>query len=141
MPRVGRLISRPRLVRMVTGAVDAQLVVVSAPAGFGKTTAVVDWLGHSEVDYAWLSLDADDNDLSQFVRYLWAALVGGPSCPGEVGSGPVDAVGAIGEIVAVLAGRPGPVVVVLDDYHWIASVEVQNAVRCGWCHPRMGFKG
>ena len=129
MPRAGRLISRPRLVRLFTRAVDARLVVVSAPAGFGKTTAVVDWLMHSEVERAWLSLDADDNDLSKFLRYLWTAIVGSPLRPGQAGSGPPDAAEAIGEIVAVLAQGTAPAVVVLEDFHVIVSAEVQGAVR------------
>ena len=129
MPRAGRLISRPRLVRMFTDGVDARLVLVAAPAGFGKTTAVVDWLTHSEVDRAWLSLDADDNDLSKFLRYLWTAIVGSPSRPGRAGSGPPDAAEAIGEIVAVLARGTAPAVIVLDDFHVIVSAQVQGAVR------------
>ena len=128
-PHAGRLISRPRLVRMFTDAVDARLVVLSAPAGFGKTTAIVDWLTRSELDCAWLSLDADDNDLSMFLRYLWTAIGGSPSRLGQAGSGPPDAAEAIGEIVAELARGTAPAVVVLDDFHVIVSAEVQAAVR------------
>lgn len=129
MPHPGRLISRPRLVRMFTDAVDARLVVVSAPAGFGKTTAMLDWLAHSELDCVWLSLDADDNDLSMFLRYLWAAIAGTPPRLGQVGSGTPDAGEAIGEIVAELSRGTTPAVVVLDDVHLIVSPEVQAAVR------------
>lgn len=129
VPRAGRLVSRPRLVRMFSDAVDARLVLVSAPAGFGKTTAAVDWLSHSEVHCAWLSLDSDDNDLPRFLRYLWTAVRGSPSRPGQAGSGPPDATETIGEIVAMLSRIAVPAVIVLDDFHVIVSAEVQAAVR------------
>jgi LuxR family maltose regulon positive regulatory protein len=50
------------------------LTLVSAPAGYGKTTLVVDWLQAQTIPYAWLSLDENDNDPVRFLSYMLAAL-------------------------------------------------------------------
>jgi len=50
------------------------LTIVTAPAGFGKTTLVCEWLRHSQRTTAWLSLDENDNDPARFLAYLTAAL-------------------------------------------------------------------
>jgi LuxR family maltose regulon positive regulatory protein len=51
-----------------------RLTLVSAPAGYGKTTAVISWLGQDEIPYTWLSLDADDDDPIRFLTYMVYAL-------------------------------------------------------------------
>src|SRR5512138_2479000 len=70
------LVPRPRLVQLLTGGLHARrkLTLISAPAGFGKTTLVVDWLRQVALPVAWLSLDEADNDPSRFLSYLAAAL-------------------------------------------------------------------
>jgi LuxR family maltose regulon positive regulatory protein len=128
-----RRISRPGLVARFDGARAARLLLLSAPAGFGKTTALVDWIASSGMSSAWLSLDAADNDPARFFGYLWAAVArldqgqgGNAAGPSEVaGSDPDD---AVGEIVAFLAERVEPTVVVLDDYHVIEEPAVQRSV-------------
>ncbi len=72
-PRAGgQLAPRPRLAEQLDGA--AGLVLVIAPAGYGKTTLLSAWLESSALPSAWLSLDEQDNDLVVFVTYLVAAL-------------------------------------------------------------------
>lgn len=71
-PRVA-LLKRPALDAKLAGHSDARITVVCAPAGFGKTTALVSWrdvLVEKGFDVAWLSLDSDDNDPYQFVMYV-----------------------------------------------------------------------
>ncbi len=126
-----RLISRPRLATLLDGALGARLVLLSAPAGFGKTSALVDWLAASGTRCAWLSLDESDNDPVRFLRDLWAAAA---SAAGD-GAGPLAAGAAaaavpdvVGEAAAVLAERPEPAVLVLDDYQVIEAAEVRRAV-------------
>jgi len=126
-----RLISRPRLVALLGGTLGARLVLLSAPPGFGKTTALVDWLAASGTSCAWLSLDEADNDPVRFLRYLWAAVanvaaVGASSLVGEGRSSDVSDV--IGEVATILTERPEPSLLVLDDYHLIEAAEVQRAV-------------
>jgi LuxR family transcriptional regulator, maltose regulon positive regulatory protein len=129
--RSQRLISRPRLVELLDRALEARLVLLSAPPGFGKTTALVDWLAASETRCAWLSLDAADNDPVRFLRYLWAAVAnaaadGASSLVAEAPSAEVPDV--IGEVATILAERTAPSILVLDDYHVIEAPEVQRAV-------------
>ena len=70
------LVPRPRLVQSLNEGLSAQrkLTLVSAPAGFGKTTLVVDWLKQTGLPAAWLSLEEADNDLPRFLAYLAAAF-------------------------------------------------------------------
>ncbi|MDY7041236.1 MAG: LuxR family transcriptional regulator, partial [Chloroflexota bacterium] len=73
------LVSRPRLIERLNAGLHCKLTLISAPAGFGKTTLLSEWIyGRSEVTsplpVAWLSLDEGDNDLVRFLTYLVAAL-------------------------------------------------------------------
>ena len=70
------LVPRPRLVQFLNEGLHTKrkLTLVSAPAGFGKTTLVAAWLKQIEVPAAWLSLDEADNDLPRFLAYLAAAF-------------------------------------------------------------------
>jgi LuxR family maltose regulon positive regulatory protein len=68
------LLSRLRLLRELDRALNCKLTLVTAPAGYGKTTAVIDWLGKCSLPYAWLSLDAKDNDPVTFWRYISTSL-------------------------------------------------------------------
>ena len=68
-------IARPRLSDLINGGMDRALILVSAPAGYGKTTLVSSWLKETKIPSAWLSLDGGDNDPIRFLQYLLAALV------------------------------------------------------------------
>jgi LuxR family maltose regulon positive regulatory protein len=74
-------IATQRILRQATsqklaGALDCKLTVVTAPAGYGKSTAVIDWLGQTELPVAWVSLDAGDNHPEVFWRYICFVLDG-----------------------------------------------------------------
>jgi LuxR family maltose regulon positive regulatory protein len=77
------LLTRTRLVNFLNNEINRQLILVCAPAGFGKSTLVSNWIRHISVDQntmeislpsAWLSLDENDNDLNLFFHYSIAAL-------------------------------------------------------------------
>jgi len=74
------LVSRPRLIERLNAGLHHKLTLVSAPAGFGKTTLVSEWVhevrahGHAPPHVTWLSLDEGDNDPARFLAYLIAAL-------------------------------------------------------------------
>src|ERR1700746_1390991 len=68
------LVSRPRLIERLNAGLHHKLTLISAPAGFGKTTLVSEWLAGCERPAAWLSLDAGENDPARFLAYLVAAL-------------------------------------------------------------------
>ncbi|MGD8793817.1 MAG: hypothetical protein PVF47_14795, partial [Anaerolineae bacterium] len=129
------LVSRPRLIARLDTGPDRKVALVSAPAGFGKTTLVAEWLAGQARPFAWLSLDEGDNDPVRFVTYLIAALqrvdeglgqgvqtlLGAPQLP------PVE--GVVTPLVNDLAATPEPLVLVLDDYHTIDTEWVHRAVE------------
>ena len=68
------LVRRPHLIERLKAGLDSRLTLVSAPAGFGKTTLVTEWLNSAGRPFTWLSLDENDNDPARFLTYLVAAL-------------------------------------------------------------------
>ena len=73
LPRA-QLVRRPQLAERLTQGVKGPLTLVSAPAGFGKTTLLAQWLADSGMPVAWLSLETQDNEPVRFFSYLVAAL-------------------------------------------------------------------
>ncbi len=71
--RGARLVERERLRALLDSAPEVRLLLVSAPAGFGKSTLLAAWASEADVRSAWLSLDPRDNDVARFVRYLATA--------------------------------------------------------------------
>ena len=67
-------VRRPRLLERLDAGLRCKLTLVSAPAGFGKTTLVSEWMTGCSRPAAWLSLDESDNDPTRFLAYLIAAL-------------------------------------------------------------------
>jgi LuxR family transcriptional regulator, maltose regulon positive regulatory protein len=78
VPRLRRgLVARPKLIERMSHGAESKLTLISAPAGFGKTTLVGEWLAAAPADErstAWLSLDQADNQAASFWTYLMAAL-------------------------------------------------------------------
>ncbi len=73
------LVPRPHLIEKLSQGLNGKLTLISAPAGFGKTTLIAEWLHHSSLiphlsSFSWLSLDESDNDLVRFWTYFIAAL-------------------------------------------------------------------
>jgi LuxR family maltose regulon positive regulatory protein len=138
VPRRRRgVVPRSRLSeRLNRGAHESGLILVSAPAGFGKTTLLAEWLAVELADrpsVAWLSLDASDNDPVRFWRYVIAAL---QTVTPELGAGALwlvessqtslDAV--IGTLLNDLSAMPDDVVLVLDDYHLVDALTVHEGM-------------
>ncbi|MBX3284052.1 MAG: helix-turn-helix transcriptional regulator [Actinobacteria bacterium] len=125
------LVARPRLAGPAAGAHPAKLTLVSAPAGFGKTTLVADWFGDG-ASTAWVALDARDDDPGRFWTYVAAALATVvPDLEDLVESlrvpqPPVD--GVVDHLLNALAEHGSDVVLVLDDLHVVQSPEVHDAL-------------
>ena len=68
------MVSRPRLIEQLNAGLYRKLTLISAPAGFGKTTLLSEWAAGCGRPVAWLSLDEGDNDSTRFWTYLIAAL-------------------------------------------------------------------
>jgi LuxR family maltose regulon positive regulatory protein len=129
------VVPRPRLYERLDEGVRRELTVVSAPAGFGKTTLLADWSRQSELPVAWVSLDERDNDPVRFLSYVVAAL-------GTIRGGFGEATGAflgslqspeeLEPVLTALSNEilelPRDFVLVLDDYHCIRSEAVHDAL-------------
>src|SRR5438046_7599815 len=81
------LVSRPRLLERLNEGLHRNLTLISAPAGFGKTTLVSEWVGGIERPAAWLSLDEGDSDPAHFLVYLVGAL---QTIAADIGEGVLD---------------------------------------------------
>jgi LuxR family transcriptional regulator, maltose regulon positive regulatory protein len=129
-----KLVARPCLTAMLEREPSRKLTLISAPAGFGKTTLLVEWLRErtgGEGYVAWVSLDEGDNDPVRFLSYLVAALR--KTGEEEFGEGVLAALrspepprmeAVLGALINELADLLGEVAVVLDDYHVIDSENV-----------------
>jgi hypothetical protein len=73
-PPQPKVVLRPRLIERLNEALHRILTLISAPAGFGKTTLLSEWIAGCEKPAAWLSLDEGDDDRTRFLAYLVAAL-------------------------------------------------------------------
>ena len=129
----GAELPRPRLRAHFERLWDSPLTLVSAPPGFGKTTAIVGAAGAARAagrgQVAWLTLDDYDNEPGRFWRYLTAALQ--TAQPG-FGAGLLEAAlpaGALrAELLDALADQPDPLLLALDDYHLITETEIHQGV-------------
>ena len=128
--------TRPRLVDRLSRNNDARLTLVSAPAGFGKTTLLAAWLTSAprpEGLTAWLSLDQSDNDPTAFWTYVIAALQTVAPAVGtrplaliEAGQPPIEVV--LGALLNQLNAFSKDLVLVLDDYHVIDHGQIHDGM-------------
>src|SRR5688500_6200063 len=138
-----KVVPRPRLIKRLNEGLHRKLTLISAPAGFGKTTLVSEWVASLSTEYqvpssefhqadqaryfkvAWLSLDEGDNDPARFLTYLVAAL---RTIAPNIGEGalrvlqaPAAAPPSTESILTALLNEissiPDNLVLVLDDYH------------------------
>ena len=150
IPRVSsEFMVRPRITKVLCDGLEHKLTLVSAPAGFGKTTSVSNWLGDISKPAAWLSLDREDNDPYQFWRYVMAAL--GTIDPEVVGRAELifntyresklerGIRYLINDIVLIFEGENDsvkeeqisdfPWIMVLEDYHVIENEQIHSSLN------------
>ncbi|MGD8819093.1 MAG: LuxR C-terminal-related transcriptional regulator [Anaerolineae bacterium] len=133
-PTRSELVSRSRLVKRLAAGLAGKLTLVSAPAGFGKTTLLSEWAIQSQDQTAWLSLDQDDNDPVRFWTYVIAALQTVRADLGEDAQrllqGPQQP--ATEPVLTLLlnqvAALPQRLILVLDDYHLISEPAIHQGV-------------
>ena len=121
------LVSRPRLVEQLTAAITHSLTLVSAPAGFGKTTALAEWIRQCRQPVTWLSLDEYDNDPARFWTHTIAAIQKlQPSLGHEAlallrAPQPSWAKGILTALINSIHGWPQDFTLVLDGCHLITN--------------------
>ena len=126
------VIPRARLSEELNQVLERKLALVLAPAGYGKSTLVADWLATAPAPGAWLSLDAGDNSLEGFLHYLVAAI---QTLHPQVGNqllallrSPEDAPDRVlaASLIQDLAAIQQDFVLVLDDYHLIKQIAIHD---------------
>ena len=132
LPRLRRsLVARPRLSGRLSRGSDARLTLISAPAGFGKTTVLTAWLAATDGRaVAWLSLDESDRQPGTFWTYVITALqtavpgVGASVLPLlQAAQPPIESV--LASVLNELSAVPNDVDLVLDDYHLVDGPDVR----------------
>ena len=143
------LVPRPRLIKRLNNGLDCRLTLISAPAGFGKTTLVTEWLANLqgaankenqlENRVSWLSLDEGDNDPRRFLTYFITALnqIEGMDATGALtmlqSPQPPPTETVLISLINKIAGLtnatiPDRIILVLDDYHLIEAQPIHDAL-------------
>ncbi len=140
------LVPRPRLLEKLDCVLERKLTLISAPAGFGKTTLLSEWIEHQDLrrrrqrqkqtapQIAWLSLDTNDNNPARFLFYFVSALqnLGVLSTDEFLPAFQDFQISSINEIWEVLASQiaacPGQILLVFDDYHVIESPTIHEGI-------------
>jgi len=126
------VVTRPRLIERLNDGLYRKLTLISAPAGFGKTTLVSEWLAGCGRPAAWLSLDEGDSDPTRFLRYFVAAL---QTIAAHIGAGlsdvlqspqPLPIEATLTVLLNEIAAIPDHFILVLDDYHVIDAQPIDD---------------
>jgi LuxR family maltose regulon positive regulatory protein len=131
-----QLVRRTRLLARLDESMSRALTLISAPAGFGKTTLISDWIAQTNAAVAWVSLDENDDDPARFFAYVIAALQTLHADIGQTAlaliqaqpNQPAAMETALTLLLNELAGIPRPFALILDDYHLLHSQPIHNAV-------------
>ena len=142
------LVPRPRLIEALNQGLAGKLTLISAPAGFGKTTLVSSWIDalqtenatssparHSPLptQIAWLSLDENDGAPARFLSYVIVALQQidpkiGRSAQPMLQASPLPIPSLLTALLNDIAAQPDRLMLVLDDYHMVDSLPVDEAL-------------
>jgi LuxR family maltose regulon positive regulatory protein len=134
------LVRRSRLINHLNQGLQQgkRLTLISAPAGFGKTTLVSEWVAGCERSAAWLSLDEGDNDPARFLTYFIAALNQAEGIGTSIGEGalvmlqspqPLPTFAVLTSLINEIVVISDSILLVLDDYHLIDSSPVDDALN------------
>src|SRR5512134_2084443 len=137
-PPPPKVVVRTRLIERLSGGLSegCKLTLISAPAGFGKTTLISEWVAGSGSPAAWLSLDERDSDPTRFLSYLVAALQTIAPNLGEglrevlqaAQSQPPPTESILTALLNEITTIPDHFILVLDDYHVIDSRVIDEAL-------------
>ncbi|WP_276358195.1 LuxR C-terminal-related transcriptional regulator [Cohnella caldifontis] len=129
-----KAVQRPRLIEQLNEGLDRKLTLVSAPAGFGKTTLVSEWAAGCDRPVAWLSLDEGDQDFTRFLSHLVAALqtiannFGGAVIRALQSPQPPLTESVLSILLNEISALPNKFVLILDDFHVLDSKQIDDAL-------------
>jgi LuxR family transcriptional regulator, maltose regulon positive regulatory protein len=131
------MVKRPRLKAQLDAGLTSRIILISAPAGFGKTSLLSEWLSEYRGLTAWISLDKSDNDPARFLKYLMAGIQlivpGAGKTTGTLLNsaqpGALEIEPLLTSIVNELAAISEQIVIILDDYHVIENPSIHNTVN------------
>jgi LuxR family maltose regulon positive regulatory protein len=129
-----RLVLRPRLLELLNQGGNRKLILVSAPAGFGKTTLLSEWINQSNDCFCWISLDLYDNDIERFISYVVASLhTGLIKNDMQVLNLPLpkhgdDFTSFLIQFINQITQTDRHFYLVLDDYHQIQAKEIHDFI-------------
>jgi LuxR family maltose regulon positive regulatory protein len=133
-PPQPRVVLRPRLIERLNEGLHRRLTLISAPAGFGKTTLLSGWAAGCGRPAGWLSLDEGDNDPARFLAYLVAAL---QTIAADIGESVLDVLQSpqppptesiLTTLLNEITTIPHDFALVLDDYHVVDAKPVDDAL-------------
>jgi LuxR family maltose regulon positive regulatory protein len=137
-PPRAKIVLRPRLIEQLNAGLSSEhtpgVTIISASAGFGKTTLLSAWIADCGRPVAWLSLDDGDSDLSRFLVYLVSALqtiapqIGEGVLAGLQTSQPPPVETLLTSLLNEISALPDDLILVLDDYHLLDSKAVDEAL-------------
>lgn len=134
---------RTRLLGPLDSGADCTLTLLTAPAGFGKTTLLVDWIKRTTRDVAWLSLDRQDADPFRFLAYLISALQTVDECIGQSilealhSAQPLDVASCLPQLIHDIEQTQKSCILILDDYHVVDCAPINELIeRFLWNLPR-----
>jgi len=134
-PLRSRSVQRPRLLQKLSQGLECGFALLSAPAGYGKTTLLTAWLSQTKYPATWLSIDDSDNEPSHFLAYLMAALQRiDPSIDNSFEStsgfdSQTDFEAFLTPLINNLCQLENPFYLVLDDYHVIQTQTIHQVVN------------
>ncbi len=128
------LVSRPRLIEQLDAGIRRKFTLLSASAGFGKTTLLSEWIAGCKRPIAWLSLDEHDNDPARFWAYFIAALqtaradLGAAALAALQSRQPPPIESLLTQLINEITELAAPLILVLDDFHTITAPQIHDAL-------------
>lgn len=153
-----KLIHRDRLINKLNQGIHRKLSLISAPAGFGKTTLVTEWLSDLQFNaenqtqihncVAWLSMDEGDNDPVQFLNYFIEALKRADGIADTIGQKAINMLQSpqppsfetiLTSVINEITSIPDRIILILDDFHLVENQSIHDAVTFFFKHQPKNF--
>ncbi|MBN8560120.1 MAG: hypothetical protein J0L70_06325 [Leptolyngbya sp. UWPOB_LEPTO1] len=133
-PTRSRLVKREHLIEQLNQGIDHPLILISAPAGFGKTTLLSEWQPRTHLKTSWLSLDPRDNDSTRFWTYTIAALqktqpnLGASTLAMLHSMDHASAETFLIPLINEITDLTDELILILDDYHAIVDRSIHDGI-------------